>query len=113
MLRQRWSYHILIQQLADQSVQAEKAAHVCVEVWWACLTTELSMVLMQLWLMSSVVRFLHTGMTAVTGQPDSAPSGSHCENSLASGTRIAWRKPEHTSVHNIHPGTCILELWLV
>lgn len=51
------------------------------------------MVLMQLWLMSRVVRFLHTWMTAETGQPDSAPSASHCENSLASGTRIDWRSP--------------------
>lgn len=62
----------------------------------ARLTTESSMVLMPLWLMSSVVRFLHTGMTAVTGQPDSAPSASHCENSLASGTRMDWRRPETT-----------------
>lgn len=54
------------------------------------------MVVMQLWLMSSVVRFVHTGMTAVTGQPDSAPSASHCENSLASGTRIDWRVSEVT-----------------
>lgn len=54
----------------------------------AGLTTEPSMARMQLWLMSSVVRSLQTGMTAVTGQPESAPSGSHWENSMASGTRM-------------------------
>lgn len=63
-----------------------------------CLTTELSMLLMQLWLMSRVVRFLHTGITAVTEQPDSAPSASHWENSLASGTRIDCRTPTHRTL---------------
>lgn len=81
-------------------------------VWRACLTTDLSMVSMQLWLMSSVVRFLHTGMTAVTGQPDSAPSASHCENSLASGTRIDCSLPERELVHDTqqHARTRTLQL---
>ncbi|TNN60734.1 hypothetical protein EYF80_029078 [Liparis tanakae] len=69
---------------------------------WFCgarLTTESSMAAMPLWLMSSVVRLPHRGMTAVTGQPDSAPSASHWENSLDSGTRIAWRRPEKIHTH--------------
>lgn len=58
------------------------------------LTTDLSMALMRLWLMSSVVRLLQTGTTAVMSRSDFSPSASHWENSLASGTRMACRQPE-------------------
>lgn len=65
--------------------------------WHASLTTDLSMALMLLWLMSSVVRVLQTGMTAVIGQLDNSPSASHWENSIASGTSIDCRQPEQIS----------------
>lgn len=58
------------------------------------LTTDLSMALMRLWLMSNVVRVLQTGMTAVIGRSDISPSASHSENSFASGTSINCRQPE-------------------
>lgn len=47
-------------------------------------------------LMSRVVSIFHVGMIAVTGQSVSTPSGSHCANSDASGTKISCRR---RSVH--------------
>lgn len=66
------------------------------------LTTDLSMVRMLLWLMSSVVRALQTGTTAVMGQSDASPSASHWENSSASGTRMDCRRDQSAADHMSH-----------
>lgn len=60
------------------------------------LTTDSSMQRMKFRLMSRVVSIFHVGMIAVTGQSVSTPSGSHCANSDASGTKISCRR---RSVH--------------
>lgn len=65
-------------------------------VFHIMLTTDSSMQRMKFRLMSKVVSIFHLGMIAVTGQSVSTPSGSHCANSDASGTKISyWRRSIH------------------
>lgn len=61
----------------------------CFFFFWL-LTTDSSMHIIRLWLMSSVVKFFQVGITAVTGQSDDTPSATQWSNSEASGTSISW-----------------------